>query len=139
MSIPLDYISIAIFTVIVLVAMVVTVMLPKLIGVGGPLAIVEVKPKQKPVYKYETYECGEIPVGDARVRYDIEYYIFPIVFLVFDVVTAFLLLWALVFWQVMYTNVIISIIYAVSLILLSIGLVVVLSKEGVVEWLKKVQ
>ena len=136
MSIPLDYVSIAIFAVIVLVAMVITVMLPKLIGVGGPLAIVEVKPKQKPVYKYETYECGEIPVGDARVRYDIEYYIFPIVFLVFDVVTAFLLLWALVFWRIPYVD---SLIYAVSLILLSIGLVVVLSKEGVVEWLKKVQ
>lgn len=136
MNISLDYMSIAIFAIIVLVAMIITVMLPKLIGPGAPLAIVDVKPKQKPVYKYETYECGEIPVGDARVRYDIEYYIFPIVFLVFDVVTAFLLLWAIVFWQVSYT---ISIIYAISLILLSIGLVVVLSKEGVVEWLKKVR
>ncbi|MGQ4832532.1 MAG: NADH-quinone oxidoreductase subunit A [Candidatus Asgardarchaeia archaeon] len=98
MNISLDYMSIAIFAIIVLVAMIITVMLPKLIGPGAPLAIVDVKPKQKPVYKYETYECGEIPVGDARVRYDIEYYIFPIVFLVFDVVTAFLLLWAIVFW-----------------------------------------
>lgn len=44
--------------------------------------------------KYETYECGEIPVGDAWTRFRVGYYLLAIVFILFDVETAFLFPWA---------------------------------------------
>lgn len=42
------------------------------------------------------YECGEIPVGEAHSRFNFQYYVFALVFVVFDVVASFLVVWALV-------------------------------------------
>jgi len=42
------------------------------------------------------YECGEMPVGESRIKYHVRYYIFALVFVVFDVETVFLYPWALV-------------------------------------------
>ncbi len=47
--------------------------------------------------KQEAYESGEIPFGDARVRFHISYYIFALAFLVFDVESIFLYPWAVVY------------------------------------------
>lgn len=47
--------------------------------------------------KQTAYESGEIPVGDARVRFHVHYYIFALVFLVFDVESLFLYPWAVVY------------------------------------------
>ncbi|MBE3589644.1 MAG: NADH-quinone oxidoreductase subunit A [Firmicutes bacterium] len=49
--------------------------------------------------KEVSYESGIVPIGDARVRYHIHYYIFALVFLVFDVEGLFLFPWAVVFKQ----------------------------------------
>lgn len=42
------------------------------------------------------YECGEVPIGDAHTRFNFQYYVFALVFVIFDVVSSFLLVWALV-------------------------------------------
>lgn len=42
-----------------------------------------------------TYECGEEPDGLAWVRFHPRYYVVALIFVVFDVETAFLLPWAL--------------------------------------------
>jgi NADH-quinone oxidoreductase subunit A len=47
--------------------------------------------------KQRAYESGEVPLGEARVRFHISYYIFALVFLVFDVESLFLYPWAVVF------------------------------------------
>ncbi|HEX9908699.1 MAG TPA: NADH-quinone oxidoreductase subunit A [Thermoplasmata archaeon] len=44
-----------------------------------------------------TYECGEVPIGQAQVQFHFQYYLFAIMFVAFDLVTVFVLLWALVF------------------------------------------
>ncbi len=44
-----------------------------------------------------TYECGEVPVGDAQIQFHFQYYMYAIMFVAFDLVTVFVLLWALVF------------------------------------------
>ncbi|MEI7813954.1 MAG: NADH-quinone oxidoreductase subunit A [Coriobacteriia bacterium] len=46
--------------------------------------------------KDSTYECGELPVGAPWVRYRVAYYIFAIIFVVFDVETVFLYPWAVI-------------------------------------------
>jgi len=42
-----------------------------------------------------TYECGEVPVGDAQNQFHVGYYIFALIFVVFDIETVFLAPWAL--------------------------------------------
>lgn len=49
--------------------------------------------------KLMTYESGMDPIGDARQRFDIKYYLIAIMFLVFDVELLFLYPWAVVAYQ----------------------------------------
>ena len=43
------------------------------------------------------YECGELPAGDARVQFDLRFYVVALLFIVFDVELAFFFPWAVVF------------------------------------------
>ena len=47
--------------------------------------------------KNAPYECGEDPVGDAWVRFNVRFYVIALVFLIFDVEVVFLFPWALVY------------------------------------------
>ena len=49
--------------------------------------------------KGSSYECGELPIGDPWIRFRVAYYIFAIIFVVFDVETVFLYPWAVIFRQ----------------------------------------
>ena len=44
-----------------------------------------------------TYECGEKPIGEAQVRYNVQYFTFAVVFVVFDILTVLFVLWAYAF------------------------------------------
>jgi NADH:ubiquinone oxidoreductase subunit 3 (subunit A) len=44
-----------------------------------------------------TYECGEVPIGEAQIQFHFQYYMYAIIFVAFDLVTVFVLMWALVF------------------------------------------
>jgi len=56
-----------------------------------------IAPRKPNPLKSQTYECGIETVGDTRVQFRIQYYIFALVFLIFDVETVFLFPWALAF------------------------------------------
>jgi NADH:ubiquinone oxidoreductase subunit 3 (subunit A) len=47
--------------------------------------------------KLTTYECGENPVGSAWIQFNIRFYVFALIFIIFDVEAVFLLPWAVVF------------------------------------------
>jgi NADH-quinone oxidoreductase subunit A len=47
--------------------------------------------------KLSTYECGEAPVGDTRVRLNLRFYVVALIFLIFDVEVVFLFPWATVY------------------------------------------
>jgi NADH-quinone oxidoreductase subunit A len=49
--------------------------------------------------KLTTYECGENPVGSAWIQFNIRFYVFALIFIIFDVEAVFLLPWAVVFKQ----------------------------------------
>ena len=51
-------------------------------------------PRKPNPIKESTYECGIETVGDNWVQFKAQYYIFALVFLVFDVETVFLFPWA---------------------------------------------
>lgn len=44
--------------------------------------------------KNDVYECGMKTVADAQVQFDIKYYLFAIIFIIFDVEFVFLMPWA---------------------------------------------
>jgi NADH-quinone oxidoreductase subunit A len=50
--------------------------------------------------KNATYECGNEPTGDAQIRYNVRFYIFALLYVVFAVEAAFLFPWAVVFREI---------------------------------------
>ncbi len=80
--------------------------------------------------KISAYECGFDPFDDARSRFDIQFYLVAILFIIFDLEVAFLFPWALMlseisffgFWTMM-----------VFLIILTIGFVYEWRK-GALDW-----
>ena len=42
----------------------------------------------------EAYECGMAPIGSARLRLSIHFYLVAVLFILFDVESVFLVLWA---------------------------------------------
>ena len=53
-----------------------------------------VGPKRRTAIKQMPYESGMDPIGDARQRFDVKFYLIAILFLVFDVELLFLYPWA---------------------------------------------
>ncbi|RFU64248.1 NADH-quinone oxidoreductase subunit A [Bacillus sp. V59.32b] len=47
--------------------------------------------------KYTTYESGIEPFHDSRVQFNVRYYIFGLMFVIFDVETVFLYPWAVAY------------------------------------------
>jgi len=47
--------------------------------------------------KLGAYECGMDPVGDARGRYSVRFYMVAMLFILFDVEAVFMLPWAVIF------------------------------------------
>jgi NADH-quinone oxidoreductase subunit A len=79
-----DWIYIGLFLVIGIIVPVVPLVFARLVAPRKPNPI-----------KQSTYECGIETVGDSWVQFKSQYYIFALVFLVFDVETVFLFPWAL--------------------------------------------
>src|SRR5262252_5019611 len=69
-----------------------------LVGVGFALALTVlaryVGPHRPNKAKDVPYECGSDVIGSPRARFDVKFYQVAIVFLVFDIETAFLYPWA---------------------------------------------
>ena len=66
------------------------------IGVGiAPLILAYlVAPRKAVHHKNDPYECGFDAFGDARVPFDVKYYLVAILFILFDLETTFLFPWA---------------------------------------------
>lgn len=78
------YLPIGLFVIIAVSMPVVTFFLNRLF-----------RPHRPARNSFTTYECGETPIGDAQIQFHFQYYLFAIIFLVFDVVAVFIFLWAL--------------------------------------------
>ena len=71
--------------------------------------------------KYETYESGVTPVGDAHQQFSVRYYLVGIIFLIFDVEVVFMYPWTLVYQNYLKSG---------PLILLEMGLFFILLMGG---------
>ena len=76
------------------------------IGIAAAFGVVTlvlsyfVQPKYPEAEKLSAYECGSEPFSDARMPFPVRYYIFAMLFVIFDIEVIFLYLWAVVFGQV---------------------------------------
>ena len=52
-------------------------------------------PRNPTAEKEAPYECGMPPVGDARERHSVKFYLVAMIFLLFDIEVAFLYPWAM--------------------------------------------
>lgn len=83
--------------------------------------------------KYDTYECGEVPEGAGQVQYNVRYFIFALIFVLFDVEVIFLFPWAVVFRELGMFAFVEMLIFLAILIL---GLVYAWRK-GVLHWFSR--
>ena len=74
-----------------------------MIGLGIAFGAVSVAasqllgPRKPTPEKQAPYECGVPPVGDARERQSVKFYLVAMIFLLFDIEVAFLYPWAVAF------------------------------------------
>lgn len=99
-------------------------------GVGFMLAAFVFAPSNPDPEKVSTYECGFNAFDDARMKFDVRFYLVAILFIIFDLEVAFLFPWAVTlgdtgvfaFWSMM-----------VFLGVLTVGFVYEW-KKGALEW-----
>ena len=101
-------------------------------GIGVALILVGnvLGPKRPGADKLAPYESGFNAFEDARMQFDVRYYLIAILFIVFDLEIAFVFPWALVFREL---GVFGLVEMGVFLALLVIGFVYVW-KKGALEW-----
>ncbi|HEY4690318.1 MAG TPA: NADH-quinone oxidoreductase subunit A [Anaerolineae bacterium] len=85
------------------------------------------KPNQ---IKSETYECGIETQGDTWVQFKAQYYIYALIFVIFDIEAVFLLPWAVAYNQIPLAGLIAMIVF---IVLLADGLVYAWRK-GDLKW-----
>ena len=64
------------------------------LGVGFILAAAVLAPSSPDTEKNSAYECGFNAFDDARMKFDVRYYLVSILFIIFDLEVAFLFPWA---------------------------------------------
>ncbi len=79
------------------VAVVLLFALAFLFAVGSLVGTMALKPRRKYRAKVTAYESGMEPIGDARGRHSIRFYLVAVTFLIFDVELLFFYPWALYF------------------------------------------
>jgi NADH:ubiquinone oxidoreductase subunit 3 (subunit A) len=91
-----------------------------------------IRPSRFSEEKLTTYECGEDPQGSAWIQFNIRFYVFALIFVVFDVETVFLLPWAVVYKQIGLLAFVEGLVFISILV---VGLVYVWRK-GDLEWVR---
>ena len=99
-------------------------------GAGTLLISYFVQPKYPEPEKLSTYECGSEPFSDARMPFPVRYYIFAMLFVIFDVEVIFLFPIALAFKHLTWFSVLAAMTFVVILI---VGLFLEW-RNGALEW-----
>ena len=90
-------------------------------------------PKKKSKVKGIPYESGKDPMGTARIRFSVKFYIIAMIFIVFDIEVVFMYPWAVIFTDMLKNGLFIVIEMFVFIIILLIGYFY-LYKKGALDW-----
>src|SRR5919109_2276502 len=91
-----------------------------------------IRPSKYSEEKLIPYECGENPVGSPWIQFNIRFYVFALIFIIFDVEVAFLVPWAVVFKKLGMFAFIEGLIF---IAILAVGLAYVWAK-GDLQWIR---
>jgi len=88
--------------------------------------------------KRATYESGEVPTGSSRqLRFNIQYYMVALLFVIFDIETAFIIPWTVIFDDAVSE---LGLVQALAPMAVFVGLLVVglawAWRKGAVEWVR---
>ena len=86
--------------------------------------------KKITIPKMIPYECGMDPIGHARIRFSVRFYIIAMLFIIFDIEAAFFYPWAVVYKDLGLFGFVEMLVF---IIILLIGLAY-LWKKGALEW-----
>jgi NADH-quinone oxidoreductase subunit A len=102
------------------------------VGIGVALIVLGalIAPHKPTPDKLSSYECGFPPFEDARIKFDVRFYLIAILFIIFDLEVAFLFPWAVIFKELTWPPIIAM---AIFLGLLLIGFIYEW-KKGALEW-----
>ncbi len=95
------------------------------ISIAGLLA-----PKKPNSIKQQTYECGIETVGETWVQFKVQYYVYALIFLVFDVETVFLFPWAVAFNQLP----LFAVLEGILFVLILVGGLFYAWRKGALQW-----
>ncbi len=101
-----------------------------LVGLGGIVISSLIGPKNPTPEKLAAYECGMPPVGDARERQSVKFYLIAMIFLLFDIEVAFLYPWAMAMRDLSWPGLIQI---TVFFLILMVGYIYIWRK-GVLDW-----
>ena len=98
---------------------------------GGTIALSTIiVPRRRNRTKMSAYECGVEPVGTARERFTIKFYLVAVLFILFDIEAVFLYPWAVAMRQLGLYGLIEMILF---IVILAVGYLYVLKKRAL-EW-----
>ncbi len=113
-----------------------------LMGLAIPLSMMQMSSMLRPSVpeqgKNAVYESGEIPTGDTRIRFNIQYYMVALLFVVFDIETVLIFPWTVIYRSALEAGVTLgTILYPMLLFIavLVVGLVWAW-RNGAVSWVK---
>jgi NADH-quinone oxidoreductase subunit A len=87
-------------------------------------------PRRPSLVKTAPFECGSEPVGSARDRFGVKFYVVALLFIVFDIEAIFLYPWAVLFTELGWAGYVEMALFIFTVVL---GLVYVW-KKGVLDW-----
>ena len=114
-----NWVYIGVFLIVAMVVPLVAVLIPVFIA-----------PKKPSTRKEEIYECGIETKGNVRIQFKSQYYIYALIFLIFDIETIFLFPWAVALENLPLFAVIEGVIF---IVILFAGLVYAMRK-GALAW-----
>jgi NADH-quinone oxidoreductase subunit A len=98
---------------------------------GGTILLSSIiVPRRRNAAKMSPYECGVDPVGSARERFSIKFYLVAVLFILFDIEAVFLYPWAVAFRQLGLYGLIEMLLFIVILL---VGYLYLLKKRAL-EW-----
>ena len=109
------------------------------LAIGFPILTLGISwllsPRQPDRVKDASYECGVDPVGDARLRHSVRFYVVAMLFIVFDLETVFLYPWAVSYKKLGMFGLIEMVVFMAILVL---GYVYVW-KRGALDWSEQLE
>jgi NADH-quinone oxidoreductase subunit A len=114
-----EYLPVLLFLVVSAIVGIALILIGNLLG-----------PRRPGVEKDAPYECGFEAFEDARMRFDVRYYLIAILFIIFDLEIAFVFPWATVFARLGLQGLVEM---GLFLLLLVLGFVYIW-KKGALEW-----